>query len=108
MNVIASFLARFMWMPISTAPKNRKLIVSYRPYGRTIVTMATYYTPRQLAASENCDTDEDFAPENWYEEAYENDDLHCLTKDPTHWRYVPRALRRASAPINNNHEGSQS
>lgn len=97
MNKLAWFLARFMWMPISTAPQNRKLIVNYRPYGRPVVTMATYYAAGTLDASDNHDTDDEFAPADWYEEAWENEDLHCLAKDPTHWRRVPRALRRAPA-----------
>lgn len=94
MNKLAWFLARFMWMPISTAPQNKKMLVIYRPYHHQIIVMAKYYAAGTLAASDdNYDTDDEFAPAGWYEEAWENENLYSLTKDPTHWRRVPRTIR---------------
>lgn len=95
MSKIAWILARFMWMPISTAPQNKKVLVSYCPYAHQIIVMAKYYAAGTLSASDYHETDDEFAPADWYEEAWENEDLHCLTKDPTHWRRVPRAPRRS-------------
>jgi hypothetical protein len=91
MNKIAWLLAKFMWMPISTAPHSKKLLVCYWPYGRKILTMAKYYPAGTLNASDNSDTEDEFAPADWYEETWEYDDLHCLSVDPTHWRRLPRA-----------------
>lgn len=98
----AWFLARFMWMPISTAPQNKKLLVTYQPYGRRLVVMATYYAEFTLDASDDHETEDGYAPADWYEEAYENENLHCLAKGPTHWRRVPRAPR----PGSNAHGGT--
>jgi hypothetical protein len=100
MSTIARILARFMWMPISTAPKQEKLLVSYRPYRHPWVTTAAYYAEKTLEASDeryDDGDDEGFVPAGWYEVGCESETFWALTKDPTHWRSLPRAHRGAVA-----------
>ena len=100
MNKIAWFLACFMWMPISTAPKQKKLLVSYQPYKHPWVTTAAYYAEKTLEALDERydDGDDDgFVPAGWYEVGCESETFWCLTKNPTHWRRMPRAHRRSPA-----------
>lgn len=97
MNRIAYFLARFMWMPISTAPKQKTLLVSYQPYKHPWVTMAAFYAEKTLEASDDyngdCGDDDGYMPAGWYEQGCEAETFWSLTKDPTHWRRMPRACR---------------
>jgi hypothetical protein len=100
MNKLAYFLARFMWMPISTAPKQKTLLVSYQPYKHPWVTTAAFYAEKTLEASDDRygDGDEDgYVPAGWYEEGCETETFWRLTKDPTHWRRMPLAPRRTLA-----------
>ena len=95
MSAIARLLARFMWMPISTAPQQVKLLVAYRPYRNPWVTTAAYYAEKTLEAYDDYTGDDDgFVPAGWYEEGCEAETSWRLTKEPTHWRWVPRAPRR--------------
>ena len=84
------------WRDISSAPKNRKVIVGYfNELGKWRSVMATYYTEGTLE-SPDCD-EEGFAPEGWYEESETHDEILPLYHRPTKWMPLPAAPEKEKA-----------
>lgn len=88
------------WLPIETAPKMRKIIVSYlNALGKRRCVMACYYKAHSLEmhddyadVGENDEVSgESFAPEGWYEEHDQDSPLMRLQEEPTHWMPIPAA-----------------
>jgi len=77
-----------MWQPIETAPRGCKLLLAYRNkagHWRRII--GRYYPPNSLPAPE--DSDDEFAPEGWYEESESHEVLLFTEEPPTHWQLIP-------------------
>lgn len=88
-TTISRILAHFLWMPISTAPDQTKLLVIYRPYKHPWVTTAAYYPAKTLEASDDYADEDGFVPAGWYECGCESETDWCLSNEPTHWRWRP-------------------
>lgn len=108
MEFVNKLLARIMWRPIVTAPRGRKVLVTYTPYHRPLVTVAKFYPDGTLEAGDDYETESGFAPEGWYEEAFENENLMMLTRDPTHWRSLPKAQMENASDRCHNHNSRDS
>jgi len=83
------------WLPITDAPKGRKLIVGYlNPLGNWRSVMGCYYLDGTLES----ETDESgFAEEGWYEETEAYDYLMPMDQEPTHFRFLPAAPVKSRA-----------
>lgn len=77
---------RSQWLPIETAPKERKLIVGLRTsLGMWRTALATYYGPESLFSEE----EDEYVPEGWYEYVYSVEEQPRLAGQPTHWMPLP-------------------
>lgn len=79
------------WMPIESAPQQRKVYVGYRnKLGNWRTVIAKYYKAETLELSEDADeTDDGYAPAGWYEE-HENAEVIMLTDEPPElWQPLP-------------------
>ncbi len=86
----AALAARCEWQPISTAPRNRKIIVGYtNRLGNWRTVMGQFYAADTLVA--NDDYDDAYAPEGWYEKCESNPDgyIYQTEESPTHWLPLP-------------------
>jgi hypothetical protein len=82
------------WLPIASAPKNKKLIAGYtNEWGNWRTVMACFYAAGTLEWHDDLGWDEDaeYAPEGWYEETETHEVVMPLETDPTHWQPSPRA-----------------
>jgi hypothetical protein len=86
------------WQPIETAPKMRKLLVSYvNALGKRRCVLACYYKAHSLEMHDDYAevgeydeaTGESYAPEGWYEEHESDNPLLPLSETPTHWQPIP-------------------
>ena len=86
------------WQPIETAPKMRKIIVTYKnELGKDRCVMACYYEANALEMNDDYAdvgtydeaTGQSFAPAGWYEEVDHEGDVYALGGEPTHWRPLP-------------------
>lgn len=75
------------WQPIDTYRKGEKVIAAYRnPLGYWRYIMARYYQENTLQGAD--DSDDEFAPEGWYEESETHDEI-MFCEPPTHWMPLP-------------------
>lgn len=80
------------WMPISSAPKGRKVIAGYHNrLGNWRTIIACYYPAGTLEKEDNFgDIDDDgYASEGWYEEAESQEVIRQTEEMPTHWQPLP-------------------
>ncbi len=75
------------WMPIETAPKDKKLIVGYwNELGKWRTVMAHYWLANTL---ESDHTESGYADEGWYEATEAYDELAPCDCEPTLWQPLP-------------------
>ena len=82
------------WVPIASAPKNRKLIVGYRnEHGNWRTVIGCFYAAGMLEWHDDYGGDEaeEYAPEGWYEKTVTHEVVMPLETDPTHWMPLPAA-----------------
>ncbi len=73
------------WVPIETAPKGKKVIAGYRNrLGNWRSIMARYYLPSSLD-NHDIDSEDEYAPEGWYEESETHETILPTEHQPTHW-----------------------
>ena len=80
------------WMPISSAPKGRKVIAGYHNrLGNWRTIIACYYPAGTLEKEDKFgDIDDDgYASEGWYEEAESQEVIRQTEEMPTHWQPLP-------------------
>jgi hypothetical protein len=86
------------WRPIESAPKMRKIIVSYEnELGKRRCVMACYYKAHSLEMHDdyaevgeyNEATGQSFAPEGWYEEHDSDNPIMTLQGEPDFWMPLP-------------------
>jgi len=78
------------WMPIETAPKNRKVLAAYRnSLGNWRIVTACYHTELPWSDDAGWDSESEFAPEAWYEESDSQDSILPTASVPTHWQPLP-------------------
>jgi hypothetical protein len=86
------------WQPIETAPKMRKIIVTYKnELGKDRCVMACYYEANALEMNDDYAdvgtydeaTGQSFAPAGWYEEVDHEGDVYALCGEPAHWKPLP-------------------
>jgi Lar family restriction alleviation protein len=78
------------WQPIESAPKNRKVLASYRNImGNWRVITACYHTELPWSEDQDCDDDGEYAPEGWYEESDSSETIYPTAHLPTHWMPLP-------------------
>ena len=80
------------WLPISTAPKGRKVIVCYKNIlGNWRTVIAKYYDNKTLLRedSEYSDDEEAYADEGWYEVTETHETVLPVEMPPTHWMPLP-------------------
>jgi ribosomal protein L32 len=89
------------WRTMDSAPKGVKILAGYRNgLGNWRTILATYYPAGTLEASDFADTDDEWAPEGWYEEgeAY-CENLQPVEQIPTRWMPAPSEPNtRAAVP----------
>jgi hypothetical protein len=86
---MAGLRAEHAWRPIETAPKGRKLIVGYyNRLGNWRSVMGCYYLPGTLD-QDDPDSDDEYAPEGWYEESDSLEQIARTESEPTHWLPLP-------------------
>lgn len=87
------------WQPIETAPKMRKVIVTYvNELGKRRTVMACYYVEHSLEMNDDYEDvgiwveaiGQSFAPAGWYEEIDHEGDIHALGGDPDYWQPLPK------------------
>ena len=87
-----------LWQPIETAPKMRKLIVTYvNVANKRRTVMACYYIDHALEMNADYQDvgvwDEaagnSFAPAGWYEEIDHEGDIYALSGEPDYWQPLP-------------------
>lgn len=79
------------WQDISTAPKNTKVLAAYQnELGNWRILTACYHT-RLDWSDEYGDHEEEFAPEDWYEESDSSEVIYSTSRKPTHWMPLPEA-----------------
>lgn len=78
------------WKTIDSAPKNTKVLVAYRnEIGKWRIVTACYHT--QLNWDEEYgDEEQEYAPEDWYEESDSCEVIYPCAGKPTHWQPLPR------------------
>lgn len=77
------------WLDIGSAPKNQKVLVAYQnDLGNWRIVTACYHT--QLEWSDKYgDHEQEYAPEDWYEENDSSEVIYPTSRKPTHWRPLP-------------------
>lgn len=79
------------WRTIETAPKGKKVVAGYRNrLGNWRSIMARYYLPNSLD-NHDIDSEDEYAPEGWYEESETHETILPTEHQPTHWRPLPVA-----------------
>ena len=92
LSAIDALLARNEWQPIETAPKDRKLIAGYpNALGKWRTVTACYYSAGTL--QQDYDSEDEYAPEGWYEESDSHETLLRTSEEPTHWMPLPAPPR---------------
>lgn len=87
------------WRPIETAPKGKGILVAYRnSLGKWRRVIARYYGP-QMLESMDADSEDDYAPEGWYEECESQEDIRVTNELPELWQPLPGAPSTPSADI---------
>lgn len=77
------------WQPIETAPKNTKVIAGYfNEAGKWRTVTACYHT-RLDWSDEYGDLEQEYAPEDWYEENDSSEVIYPCRCHPTHWQPLP-------------------
>lgn len=77
------------WQDISTAPKNTKVLAAYRnELGNWRIVTACYHTQLDWS-DEYGDHEQEFAPEDWYEESDSSEVIYPCSKTPTLWMPLP-------------------
>lgn len=90
----AELLAAQQWQAIESAPKRIKILLLFiAGSGKHRIVMACYYPPNTLPADE--DSDDEYAPEGWYEECEFGDYVHGIVGDLVGWMPVPKAIAKA-------------
>lgn len=80
---------RPQWLPIDSAPKGKKIVVAYRnSHGMWRRVMARYY-PADTLCNADMDSDEEFAPEGWYEESETHNEQLQSVEHPQIWCDLP-------------------
>lgn len=78
------------WQDISTAPKNTKVLAAYRnELGNWRIVTACYHTQLDWS-DEYGDHEQEYAPEDWYEESDSSEVIYPCAKTPTLWMPLPR------------------
>jgi hypothetical protein len=84
---IVEHIRRSAWLPIESAPKGKKVIVSYKnTFGKWRRTLAIYFLPDTLESEH---TESGFADEGWYESSEEYEELAALEFVPLLWAELP-------------------
>ncbi|WP_159953146.1 DUF551 domain-containing protein [Rhizobium sp. 18065] len=77
------------WQDISTAPKNTKVLAAYRnEVGNWRIVTACYHTQLEWS-DEYGDHEQEYAPEDWYEENDSSEVIYPCSRQPTHWQPLP-------------------
>lgn len=77
------------WLDIASAPKNQKVLVAYQnDLGNWRIVTACYHTQLEWS-DEYGDHEQEYAPEDWYEENDSSDVIYPTSRKPTHWRPLP-------------------
>lgn len=77
------------WQDISTAPKNTKVLAAYRnEAGNWRIVTACYHTQLEWS-DEYGDHEQEYAPEDWYEENDSSEVIYPCRCKPTHWQPLP-------------------
>lgn len=77
------------WQPIETAPKGRILLVGYtNRAGKWRTVRGRYYEAETLESEMS---EDGWAPEGWYEEADNAEEINFTDEPPTHWMPLPAA-----------------
>lgn len=77
------------WLDISSAPKNQKVLVAYQnDLGNWRIVTACYHTQLEWS-DEYGDHEQEYAPEDWYEENDSSEVIYPTSRKPTHWRPLP-------------------
>ena len=91
---IDTLKAAQQWQPIEGAPKRITILLLFiGGSGKHRIVMACYYPPNTLPADE--DSDDEYAPEGWYEECEFGDYVHGIVGDLVGWMPVPKAIAKA-------------
>lgn len=80
------------WLPISEAPKGRKVLAGYKnKLGNWRTVTARYYLPQTLLLEDDRDDldDDGYAPEGWYEESETQEVILRIEESPTHFQPLP-------------------
>lgn len=95
---IAELEARCAWQPIATAPKMRKIVVTYtNERGKRRTVLACYYVDHALEMHDDYAevgvwdeaSGDSFAPAGWYEEIDHEGDIYALGGEPDYWQALP-------------------
>lgn len=91
-------LAAQQWQPIESAPKRITILLLFKGgSGKHRIVRACYYPPNTLSADE--DSDDEYAPEGWYEECEFGDYVHGIVGDLIGWMPVPKAIEKARGDL---------
>jgi hypothetical protein len=88
------------WMPIETAPKNRKVLVAYKnSLGKWRRVMASYATAADIeVAGEDSGYGDTGAKLGWYEECESQETIMPVEGEPELWHELPPVESAGSAP----------
>jgi hypothetical protein len=77
------------WKTIESAPKNQKVLVAYRnELNNWRIVTACYHTQLDWS-DEYDDIEQEYAPEDWYEENETVEVIYPCAGAPTHWQPLP-------------------